>query len=258
MNLTLGIKNIRLIWLAILFATTYAQAGTLGKLQNYSNHIEVSGAGGADWYQVPNTDVVISSVETDRDRINQISTHGAWKIGGGYYLFENTLKQREYFNHLLAELNVYQTSTTLRGDVWQFKLPQFNNYNFRAPVTSTRLMFDMKPNFLTWRKLSPYAILGIGATWNTVSYHETATGAGVSSASALSLSNHTTAQLAWDVGAGFRRQVTEHLNFTAEYIYAFLGHGAPAHDPIHEVSLNAVPRFSLQAQSLLLGLSLKL
>jgi len=69
----------------------------------------------------------------------------------------------QYFNQLLLEMNVYQTSTTLNGSVWQYELPQFNNYNFSAPISSTRLMFDFKPNLFSWRKFSAYAILGVGA-----------------------------------------------------------------------------------------------
>ncbi|WP_058513497.1 outer membrane protein [Legionella santicrucis] len=256
-----GKKETGLIWPALLLTATCAHAGTMGEIApptNYYKNLQISAAGGVNWYNVPNTDLVISSFETDRIQVNHISTDGAWKIGVGYYLLEDTLSQRPYLNHLLFEVNVYQTFTTLNGSVWQFELPEFNNYSFRAPVTSTRLMFDFKPNLFTWDRVSPYAILGVGATWNTVSYNETATGAGINQDSALSLSNNTTTQVAWDTGAGLRVALTNYLSATAEYIYTFLGHGSPANGPTNEVSLSAAPRFSLQTQSLLFGLSLKL
>ncbi len=119
-------------------------------------------------------------------------------------------------------------------------------------------MFDLKPNIHIWRRISTYAILGMGAAWNTVSYNETATGQDVNPASRLSLSENTTSQLAWDFGAGFSFPVTDNLSLTAEYIYTLLGNGSPGSDPDNDVSLTSSPSFSLQTQSLLFGLSLKL
>ncbi|MGC1181953.1 outer membrane protein [Legionella sp.] len=251
-------KKGRLTWSALLLTATCTQAGTMGPSTNTYNKFEVSAAGGVNWYNVPNTHVVISPFETDSNHVNLTSTDGAWKAGVGYSLFENLLQEQRYFNHLLLELNIYQTFATLRGSVWQFGLPEFNNYSFKVPVTSTRLMFDVKPNLFVWERVSPYAILGIGATWNTLSYNETATGSGIVPSSALSLSKNTTAKVAWDAGVGFSVALTERLNITAEYIYAFLGHGSPGNGSSNGVSLSAAPSFSLQTQNLLFGLSLKI
>lgn len=256
-----GSKRIRVTWSALILTATCAHAGNMGgsaaPLTNYNN-IQFSAAGGANWYNVSNTSLVISPFETDSTRVNSISTNGAWKAGVGYYLLEDTLSQRAYLNHLLLEANVYQTYTTLSGNVWQFQLPEFNNYSFRAPITSTRLMLDVKPSLFTWSRVSPYAILGVGATWNSVSYHETIKAPDVSPDSALSLSNNTTRQVAWDVGAGLSVSITDYLSATAEYIYTFLGHGSPANRPGNNIRLAAAPSFSLQTQSLLFGLSLRL
>ncbi len=153
-----------LILSAVLF-TPNALAGTMGNhFTPLEKKFEISAAGGADWYSVPDTSLIISPFETDSNNVAQITTNGAWKVGMGYYFFEDQLKQRDYLNHLLFEVNVYQTFTTLHGDVWQYELPQFNNYNFNAPITSTRLMLDAKPTLFTWKRVAPYMILGVGAT----------------------------------------------------------------------------------------------
>lgn len=256
-------KHCSLSTLLVLSASLFTHnviSGTMGDhlTPSMGKKFEISAAGGADWYNVPDTHLVISPFETDSNNIHQITTNGTWKVGVGYYFFEDRLQQQRYLNHLLFEVNVYQTFTTLSGDVWQYELPQFNNYNFSAPVSSTRLMLDAKPTLFTWQRVAPYAILGVGATWNTVSYRETVTAVGVDPTSALSLSSNTTTHVAWDVGAGFRVALTDNLSATAEYIYAFLGNGSPANRPANGVNLTAAPSFSLQAQSLLFGLSLKL
>src|SRR5690349_16523624 len=95
---------------ALLLTATCIHAGTMGPLStNKYNNLEVSAAGGVNWYNVPNTHLVISPYETDSNRVNHVATDGAWKVGVGYYLFENLLQQQHYLNHLLFEVNVYQT-----------------------------------------------------------------------------------------------------------------------------------------------------
>lgn len=220
------------------------------------NNFEISAAGGINWYRVPDTYLVISSVETDSNKVEQYPSGAIWKIGAGYYFFEDILQDFPFLNHLLLEVNVYHTSATIEGDTWQFKMPKFNNYSFDAPVTSTRLMLDVKPTLFIWKNISPYAIFGVGATWNQISYHETAIAADINPATALKLSDNTTSRIAWDLGIGMSVALTDNLNVTAEYIYAFLGEGSPAHHPTNGISLKEPPAFSLETQSLLLGLCL--
>lgn len=242
--------------LALVFLVNCANAGTL---QNWISstktfkHPEVSVAGGVDWYNTHNTHITVSPFETDSDKVRQSAAQGSWKVGLGYSLFDDTWP---HLKRLLLNLNLYQTSTTLSGTVWQYEQPQFNNYNFRVPIKSTRLMLDVKPSFFTWQSMKPYAIFGVGVAWNSVSYRETAT-ADVNSDSRLLLSKQTTSDLAWDLGLGCNMALTDNLSVSLEYIYAALGYGSPAHEASN-VHLEATPKFLLQSQSVLLGLNWRL
>lgn len=206
------------------------------------DNVTLSGAGGWNWVDTDDTHLDISVYERDTNRVDSTSVDGIWKAGIGYHL-----------NHVLVELNVYGTSNTVKGDVWQYEVAQFNNYTFSAPLSSTRLMVDFKPNLGTWMKLTPYIILGVGASWNEASYDEKAN-SGVDPASTRSLSENTQVQLAWDLGAGMSYDLTKRLSITAEYIYAFLGDATPQQN----VNVIKAPEFSYQTQSLLFGISLKL
>jgi opacity protein-like surface antigen len=237
----------------ILFTTLTAQASYL---DDFLKHAELSGAGGLNWISSEDTHLVVSPSETDKNKISDSSPHGTWKAGFGYSLMEDHFQQRKYLNRLLLELNVYQVSNTVKGKVWQYELPQFDNYKFSAPLTSTRLMFDVKPTLMTWNKLSPYLIVGAGASWNKVSYEERPA-PGINPNSALSLSHHTQTELAWDLGAGLNYQVTEDVSLTAEYIYGFLGEGEPGENSANGRVLLEAPNFSYQIQSLLFGVSVK-
>jgi hypothetical protein len=233
-------------------------AGVSPPPTNFYKNLEVSVGGGLNWLNTRDTHLIISPFETDSIQISTVANHGAWRVGLGYYLFEDQLAPHAFLNHLLFEVNVYRILATVNGDVWQFELPEFNNYIFKTPLSSTRLMFDFKPSLFTWNHVSPYPILGVGVTWNDASYTETAAQADIMPNSSLSLSKHTNTQTAWDVGAGLTINLTNRINASIEYIYAFLGHVYSASGPTNGVNLSEPPRFSLQTQSLLFGLSFTL
>lgn len=250
----------RWIGLIFLLAALSAQAETMKDIsacQNYIKNIEFSAAGGLDWYTISDTHLIISPFETDKNEVDDHSARGMWKIGVGYYFFDECLRQRDYLNHLLLELNLYQTSASVAGNVLQYELPQFNNYHFDAPVTSTRLMFDFKPSLFTWENITPYPILGVGVTWNSISYREKPKGSDIDSMSRLILSKHKMARFALEAGAGLNVVLSEHIAISAEYIYAFLGKGSPANDPANDVQLARAPSFSLHNQSFLFGFNIK-
>lgn len=253
-------ERYRWIGLVLLLVVLSAQAETTKDISanpNYIKNMELSAAGGVDWYTISDTHLIISPFETDKNKVDDPSAKGTWKIGVGYYLFDESLRRRDYLNHLLLELNLYQTFASVTGDVLQYELLQFNNYNFDAPVTSTRLMFDFKPSLFTWKNMTPYPILGMGVTWNSISYHEKPEESNIDRMSRLILSKHTMAQFAWEVGVGVNVVLNEYLSISGEYIYAFLGKGFPANDPANGVRLVTAPSFSLQNQSLLFGINIK-
>lgn len=231
----------------VFLLTTLVSGSSYAAAFSFLDHVQYSGAGGINWINTRDTHIDISAVETDSVRINSTNTNGTWKFGAGYFLFAN---------RLLLELNVYGASNTIKGEVWQYELPQFDNYRFTAPISSTRLMLDVKPTVITWHKISPYPIVGVGATWNEVSYKERAM-PGIDPSSELSLSQHTELQLAWDLGVGLSVEVSETVSLTAEYVYAFLGEAQPGSNPGEGRSMLEAPNFSYQLQSLLFGVCVR-
>lgn len=243
----------------LLFLITPIQVGYSKNNEEFFaaalKHLQFSVAGGPSWYNTSNTHMVISSLERDKNIVTQATGHGSWKIGLNYSLFEEHLKQNNYLKEVLFGLNAYQSSTSLNGMTWQYELPQFNNYHFKAAVTNKRLMLDLRPSFFIWRATTSYAILGAGVTWNNVSYSETTTTA-VNPNTALSLKKNTTSQAAFDLGLGCKMALTPHLNISMEYLYAFLGDGSPM-SKAKGAQVAKAPSFSLQNQSLLFGLNIQ-
>jgi opacity protein-like surface antigen len=236
--------------------TTVAQPST--ESLDFFKNAEVSIAGGINWTDANNSSLNISPFETDRAKVNHVSHNGLWKLGLGYSLFKEPLQQRQLFNALLLELNVYHSSGKIKGDVWQYRLPQFNNYKFNAPINSTRLMIDAKPGLLTWKSISPYPILGIGAAWNHIAYHESLRGIRIPSNSNLYLSSKTTTHVSYDLGFGARVGISEHITTSIEYLYTYLGNMTPSGRSDNHVRLASPPTFKVSTQAVLVGLTWKI
>lgn len=247
-------KKIKHVWWYTLLLLSYPAFATASSVPK---NIEISVAAGPNWTHANNTNLVVSPYETDSVRTNSVSNSALWKVGIGYHPFEKKLKKRQFINDLLLELNLYRSTATVRGNVWQYQLPQFNNYSFRAPLTSTRLMLDVKPSLFKWHKISLYPILGIGVGMNDMSYHESVTGIGVDPNSAESLSRKTNTNFVYDLGVGVRVMLTTHLIASLEYLYTDLGKVSPNGSPANNVALTSAPSFTMYSQAILFGLNWK-
>jgi opacity protein-like surface antigen len=225
---------------------------------NSLNNFELSAAVGPNWAQTSSTHLVVSPYETDSVLVNNISNYAFWKIGVGYHFFTEKLQQRSFFNDLLVELNLYQSWFTVTGDVWQYQLPQFNNFTFKAPITSTRLMLDVKPTLITVRHISFYPILGVGNSWNNVAYNEVVSGQDVPDGSNYLLNTSANSNFAFDVGVGLRADFNEHISASVEYLYTNLGNVTSTGTSKNSDPIIATPTFNIYNQGLLLGLSWKL
>ncbi|MDR3477857.1 MAG: outer membrane beta-barrel protein [Gammaproteobacteria bacterium] len=221
-------------------------------------NVEISAAVGPSWANTSSTHLVVSPYETDSVLKSSVSNHPLWKLGVGYHFFVEQLQQRRFLNDLLVELNLYQSSATVKGSVWQYQFPQFNNYRFSNPITSTRLMVDAKPGLFTQNHISLYPILGIGAVWNDVTYSETVTGAGVAPNTRYSLNGTNNSNFAYDLGAGVRVDVTKHLSASLEYLYTHLGSMSSSRVSKNGDALQSAPTFNVYNQGVLLGVSWKI
>jgi opacity protein-like surface antigen len=216
------------------------------------DNVDVAIAAGPTWYRASNGYTQALPYETDTNVVSGVSRTPVTSFGIGYHLFANKLRQRRFLNDLLVQLNWSHDSAALRGDYWQFGSHNANNFSFRAPMTSTRLMLDFKPTLFTWHQVSPYAVLGSGVAWNRMSLNTTATTPGYEPYQ-MNLPAATNRNWAYDTGFGLRVALNQHCNASLEYLATHLGRVAPGINS----SVLSVPNFPLHSQSVLLGLSWK-
>lgn len=187
--------------------------------------IEISVGAGPSWVNANDGTVQSGSDEIDKLAVNSHTPTSVLEtMGVGYHLFSDVLSQRKYFNDLLVELNVYHVNASINGQVWQYgDNTQLNNYTFKAPLSSTSLMFDVKPSLFTIDYVSPYPIVGVGFGWNKLSYNEALVGNTASSDNARDLATSINRKIAYDAGAGLRYRVNQHVNASLEYLYHYMG-----------------------------------
>ena len=222
------------------------------------DNIELSVAGGINKLSTHNTTLVVSPYETDSVLVNSINNAAIWKIGIGRAFFEDALHERNFLNHLLVELNLYRSSSHIKGNIWQYELSQFNNYSFDAPITTTRIMLDLKPSFFTWKNISLYPILGLGLAINTVSYKETVTGEDIDPSNAASLNSKQNNSMAYDLGLGARIDFNAKWSAFVEYINCYMNAVTASNSTYPNARVTNGPQFTIQSQSFLFGLSLNI
>lgn len=244
------------IFLSSCIIANSSWAGAMGDVVEAPHVFEWSVAGGANWIHSNSPQLVISSFEVDRLHPNNDQVASLWKVGLGYDALVPQLHDRQFFNRLLLELNVYYTSPKLKGDVWQYQLPQFNNYTYSASLSNIRLMLDAKPHVFAYHDVSLYGIFGIGAMFNNISYTEQISAAGVPPASNLVLKSQSQTNFGYDLGVGLRKKLTERFDVSLEYVYAYLGKVSPSGVQLQNtVALVNPPSFSLNSQGVLLAIT---
>lgn len=250
-------RRIAIIFFIIACLPFFAHAAAYKDLSSttpyYLQNAEVSLGVGPTFYRVNKGHIVVTLIENDTAAPNSVFTTVAYRIGAGYYLFKSHFTPDSFFNSLLAELSLYHSNFTIKGQVLQSGQQDLINYNFKVPYSSTALMLDFKPGFLAYKKLSPYAIFGLGVAWNQISYKETLATPDVPANSIIALASRTKQNFAYDLGLGARYAFTKHISTSVEYIYTHLGNVIPSttsSSSASNVSILIPPTFTVYNQTL--------
>lgn len=197
-----------------------------------TNQVSFFISGGPNFSTLKNNRLVeINEVITNSYHTKtQTNTQGFWAIGASHS-FEN------------SAFPSYQLSLGLAGYFFQLghvkgtEYPFINaglfdtlHYGFQAK--SDALMVEAKALYAHYA-LKPYALIGIGPSWNKFSaYHEKPSDPALSASPTMPFSDHTKQTFAYELGAGFqyvlwddqRRHIQYHAS--AGYQYFNLDRGA--------------------------------
>ena len=115
-------------------------------------------------------------------------------------------------------------NSNVGGQITQYSLPEFTNYNYKWNLSSDILLFTGKLDLVRFGAFSPFVNGGVGVTFNHASgYQETALN-DVTPRISPSFGDYTQAAFAGSVGAGLDWQVNPKLILSLGYEYQSLGH----------------------------------
>lgn len=147
-----------------------------------------------------------------------------WGLDARYrFKFIGTSLQNYVFESVAPGLQVIQiTSLDQTGKVLQFGMPVFENYNYTLNIKSTRVMADVDMAFHPiGEHFFPFVETGIGVATTAVSYSSEpispVTGPD------FKIPQETTLSFAFQIGAGFKYVINEHVNVSVRYLYADMG-----------------------------------
>ncbi|MCE0722816.1 MULTISPECIES: SPOR domain-containing protein [Legionella] len=194
------------------------------------NHIDIIGALGFASLSASDGYLGVTSSETDRlvqTNNNQWDTFAA-QLGVGYVYhlrhYNPFSDHVQWFTAIEPELNGYYLGqSSIKGDVWRFSDPAFNEMTFNMPIRSYRLMVDGALTVVSKRQYSLYAKGGIGNAWNRVGYRDADRSSIPCADQFLDLNSNTRSSFAWEVGGGFFYAFNNRFALSIEYLYADLG-----------------------------------
>ncbi|HAT6957041.1 TPA: outer membrane beta-barrel protein [Legionella pneumophila subsp. pneumophila] len=139
-------------------------------------------------------------------------------IGGGYRFTNMILPAISvgiYYSHFF--------NMDINGQVIQYSLPEFTNYNYQWKVKSDLVLASVKANIFRWKNLMPFVQGGVGASSNRASqYYENAL-PDVTPRISPNFANHTTTVIAYQLGAGLDWEIKPQWLLSLGYEYSDLG-----------------------------------
>ncbi len=158
-----------------------------------------------------NQDIYTSS-GSNASTLLGVQIGGRWQINTKWLTGISLGAQYQYF---------FETDVT--GQVQQFSLPRFTNYQYQLSTATNLIVAHGKLHLLEYKKFSPFLQGGIGgAIHNTRNYTETAL-VNVTPRVSPRFRNHTNSEFAYILGAGIEYWLSQVLILSAAYQYSALG-----------------------------------
>lgn len=216
---------------------------------------ELSLGVGPSWFTANDATLQTTSIEYDKALVNNVSAGAVKKIGIGYHL-SPSLFQSKYLSDVLVELNYYHVTGAINGEVWLGGDSNYPYWTFRAPLSSSRLMLDVKPALYNNQNFSAYPIVGAGVAWNKLAFNESTTFSGAESQSAYTtLASGVNRRVSYDLGLGMRYQLAMHLSTSMEYLFNQQGKFTSSQDSNDGRAVLSAPSFLTRSQNVLWNVS---
>ncbi|MFJ1268676.1 outer membrane protein [Legionella lytica] len=208
--------------LGLLMLTGYAQgfAGTMAtQMPNHAYHPYAVFTAAADFTRTGRSQTLSLLPPFNNHYTNTSTDTNSADLGFGIGIEGRALP---FLSWQAGVSGYWNTPLSREGDVWQFALPEFNNFHYHYKIQSSRVMAIAKLLTNYHECFHPYLSGELGAAFNrSRSYYEKPL---IEEAVAMPpFSDHTQSSFAWGVGAGIDVDVWTHLRVGIGYQFADLG-----------------------------------
>ena len=220
----------------VVFCLCYAPLSFSNSLSHFlqQGNLFVGVGAGASWSDLPNHTTVPNGsgqpapYDVDRYSIDQPSANAMWALDIGYRWIQPT---RFLPRYSLAFRYQHFNNIDVNGQIDQYSLPDFNNYNYSADINANTFMLLGKFNLFECHSFSPFVSVGIGETLNETSNYKEQALSGITARVSPDYETNTVSNFTYSVGAGIDYIINQSFSMSLEYEYidlgqAKMGHGA--------------------------------
>lgn len=176
-------------------------------------------------------------------------TKFTWGLGIAYYLLTT---KSSLLHDISIGLNLFQFRANQYGSIWQYQLPVYNNFNYKLPVNSIRLMAGSEITFTPlYKQLLPFFEMAMGVARNKISYSDKPI-PGFGGAETF-IRGATHFDTAFSLGAGFKLLLCKNMAMSLRYRYSNLGYGQTSQ--VSNIPITSPLMVKLTTQDWLVGLT---
>ncbi|VVC74951.1 hypothetical protein AQUSIP_02250 [Aquicella siphonis] len=212
--------------------------------------------GGYNHSETSVSDLVISPLETDS---LHNSNGGNDFLGGAGVAYQQMLTDDEdngtIFRDVSLGLNFFMFNNSSSDEVYQFKDPQFDNFNYQLKLETSRLMLDGQLDFQPlWQDVIPFVEASVGVARVVAKYNESPEPDEGIQDGDIDLTDRTNYQFAYSLGAGFKTNLSPQVQLSLSYLFTDFGTvKTSTHAP--QLTLDSPISIQLRTHTALLGLS---
>lgn len=155
---------------------------------------------------------------------NHYTSQNSWETSGdlGIAAGLELKTQSKVVAYQLGIAGYFNSEIENQGHVWQFGLPEFDNFTYHYRVKPARIMATSKLLGSFKERFHPYLSAELGAAFNRASAYEEVPL--IEEAVPMApFTTHTKSSFAWGAGAGLDMDIDNHLRLGAGYQFADLG-----------------------------------
>lgn len=177
---------------------------------------------GATFLNVDDDHFISSGPGWPNDRYHNTSVDAAalFVLDGGYQWTHNSLWFPFYS---LGVSYTYGFPAKVKGEVQQYSLATFNNYNYQYKIQTQTFLAEFKADLYRWRCLMPFLVAGAGVSLNNASNYAERPNPGVTPRINPAFKGQTNTNFSYAVGAGLDFIVQKNIWASLTYKYTNLG-----------------------------------